>query len=287
MPHISPETLAAGECLTILSKIARLEDETRQPLYHDKANNRKGFDGKALPVVAVAVYRSDIVVMRQGDKVNVSPGGTRKEIKEMSDESLRRLAFVANNANCDLLSMITLTYPNEFPVDGRVCKKHLDAMIKSLRRRLGDSLSYLWFLEFQRRGAPHFHILLSVALDQADKVKAWSWLSYRWYVIVGSGDDLHLAAGTRWENVKQEGGLRRYVVKYAAKTYQKTVPPGFEHVGRFWGNSKNLTVMPILLEAVDADEIKDRLADWPFIGATEQAIPRVLFNAADWWGTSA
>jgi hypothetical protein len=264
-----------------------LEEQT--PEYHEKAqqlDRRTEFDGRDLPIVAVAVYRSDIVTLRRGQGKS-GPGGRRKEITMLSDESLRRLAFVANNTNIDLRSMITLTYPYEYPTCGKTCKNHLERLLKGLKRLCGQDLAYLWFLEFQKRGAPHFHILLQVALMDEDR-DAWrSWLSYRWYKIVKSGDDKHLLAGTRWENVRQADGLRHYVVKYAAKTYQKQVPEGFQEVGRFWGNSKNLTVMPVLLQVVDEVAIRETLADWPYAESIEGAIPRVLFNAANWWGSTA
>jgi len=285
MPHISPFGQVNPQGL--LARLGELEE--REPRYHDKArqlDRRTEYDGRDLPIVAVAVFRSDVVVMRRG-QVKSGPGGRREQITMLSDESLRRLAFVANNTNIELRSMITLTYPAEYPTSGKVCKRHLERLLKGLKRLCGQDLAYLWFLEFQKRGAPHFHILLQVGLIP-ESCNPWrAWLSNRWYKIVKSGDDKHLLAGTRWENVRQAEGLRHYVVKYAAKTYQKLVPPDFQDVGRFWGNSKNLTVMPVLLEVVDEVAIREKLADWPYADAIEGAIPRVLFNAANWWGSTA
>jgi len=207
----------------------------------------------------------------------------RGEVYELSDKSLKRLAFIANNTDVEFRSMVTLTYPGEFPLDGALCKKHLRAILTAFKRRLGESVAYLWFLEFQRRGAPHFHVLINVALTVEDHAWQQSWLSDRWYKIVGSGDPNHLLAGTRWENIREIEGARHYMVKYAAKTYQKEVPDGFTNVGRFWGTTRNITCFPVLMEAVGLPEVRDRLGQWPFSEVLEELAPRVLYNAAKWW----
>ncbi|GAH86880.1 unnamed protein product, partial [marine sediment metagenome] len=59
--------------------------------------------------------------------------------------------------------MVTLTYPAVFPKNGKVVKKHLNVMLKWLKYRL-PAKNYLWFFEWQRRGAPHVHILLEAPL---------------------------------------------------------------------------------------------------------------------------
>lgn len=236
------------------------------------------------PVVAVAVYRNDVLVMRRGEPFSPSHLPTRGDIMKLSDASMARLAFVANNADVDFRSMITLTYPNEFPCDGRIVKRHLHVFLTRVQRHCGKVV-YLWFLEFQKRGAPHFHILLTLGLpeDKRDRELEYQWLSYTWYKVVGSEDDDHLLAGTRWEDLHDEEGGRHYVVKYSQKTYQKLVPEGFRSVGRFWGCTRSLTVTPILIKTADENEIRQCLPDWPYLGSTEGFLPRVLYNAARWW----
>ncbi|MBV5337642.1 MAG: hypothetical protein J0653_06780, partial [Deltaproteobacteria bacterium] len=45
-----------------------------------------------------------------------------------------------------------------------------------MRRRYRD-LGYLWVLEFQERGVPHFHVFLTIAVDRiAQKKIARSWV---------------------------------------------------------------------------------------------------------------
>ena len=43
-----------------------------------------------------------------------------------------------------------------------------------------------------------------------------------------------------WEPINEEDGAKKYVTKYATKTEQKTVPPNFKMVGRFWGCSRDI-----------------------------------------------
>src|SRR5690606_1419342 len=57
--------------------------------------------------------------------------------------------------------MVTLTYPRHWPTDPRSWKKHLDAWRKRMQRAWGR-LPAVWKLEPQRRGAPHFHLLVVV-----------------------------------------------------------------------------------------------------------------------------
>jgi hypothetical protein len=122
--------------------------------------------------------------------------------------------------------MITLTYPADFPLDGVLVKKHFELIRKWF---VAHGVKGLWILEFQKRGAPHFHIFTPKI--NINKLA----LSRIWYKIVGSGDIRHLNAGTRVEWLRVEHATASYCCKYASKMYQKEVPEGYVSVGRFWG----------------------------------------------------
>ena len=199
------------------------------------------------PVVAVEVYNSDLVVIRKGWAPN-SVRETRSEIKEFSKASRQRLAFIASNTDVRFTTMLTLTYPKEFPSDGKTVKRNLNTFLTYLKRYV-TSLDYLWFLEFQKRGAPHIHLLLRgmrVSRETQD------WVSSTWYRICATGDEKHLRAGTRLERVRKQDGARRYVLKYAYKMIQKVVPEGYRNVGRFWGHSRG--VKPTLRATLQCTE---------------------------------
>ena len=182
------------------------------------------------PVIGIEVYTNDVVVLRGPGYPN-KVDNTRSDITEFSKASRQRLAFVAANSDVTFTSMLTLTYPREFPNDGRDVKRNLNHFLVMLRKKV-SSLEYLWFLEFQRRGAPHIHILVRGArVSRAMQ----HWTSETWYRICATGDVRHLAAGTRLERIKKPNGARNYAVKYAHKMKQKCVPPNYRNVGRFWG----------------------------------------------------
>ena len=76
-------------------------------------------------------------------------------ISKFSPASRRRLLFTARNSP-SLRVLVTLTYPEKYPLDGAVCKEHLRQMIQWCKRQGAEC--GIWILEFQKRGAPHFHL---------------------------------------------------------------------------------------------------------------------------------
>jgi hypothetical protein len=122
-----------------------------------------------------------------------------------------------------------LTYPSDFPLDGKTVKRNLHALIQLLRRQ--DIKDYFWGIEFQKRGAPHINILLPCAIDGDRLRKAW-------FKIVGSGDENHLTYGASIEEIRDKSKLSTYIVGYQYKKEQKDVPEAFKNVGRFWGTTK-------------------------------------------------
>lgn len=201
-------------------------------------------------VVGCEIYANDVVVQREG----CGHGGNdavRGDIVVFSKRSRERLAFVAANTPVTFGSMVTLTYPRQYPSDGKTVKRHLRAFLQSLRR-VNKDVQYLWFCEFQKRGAPHFHVLIAGIEVTKERQK---WVSQRWYDIVDSNDGRHLQAGTRFERVRKKDGAKRYAVKYAYKMRQKVVPEGYRNVGRFWGHSSGVKPEPTATIQCNEDDI--------------------------------
>lgn len=135
---------------------------------------------------------------------------------------------------------VTLTYPATYSADGRRWKRDLDALGKRLRRKY-PSIAVQWRLEAQKRGAPHYHLLVyHVAFIPA------AWLARQWYEVVASGDARHLRHGTRVEALRSWAGAQSYVSKYLAKAAGDApeFAPG-THPGRFWGSSAGRTCRPL------------------------------------------
>ena len=226
------------------------------------------------------VYRRDVVLVREGYNPNPDKS-PRGEIKEFTLSARKRLAFVAANTDTQFVTMITLTYPKEYPSDGQVVKSHLNAFLTFLRRET-HKCNYLWFLEFQRRGAPHVHILIDYpyvrSKEQMHTLRETVRLT--WYRIVASGDEKHLLAGTRVEWLRSRDGGARYAVKYAMKMYQKVVPKGYRNVGRFWGCSR--TVIPRVYADIVVSErgVWEGLQDWKYRPPRPDQLYRVCYGAS-------
>ena len=231
-------------------------------------------------IQGVTVYANDVVVRRSGGNRHADPP-PRGDVSEFSYKSRQRLAFIAANSSVKFRTMITLTYPAAFSQDGEQVKIHFHAFLTFCRRDFGNP-NYLWFLEFQKRGAPHIHLLLDYPLPRTSVlVSAVRFrVSAAWYRIVGSRDEKHLAAGTRVERLRSAQGGARYAVKYAFKMRQKVVPLLYQNVGRFWGCSR--AVIPQAEEDLNCteDDIRDVLQNWTWAPKPDQDVYKVLFGCA-------
>ena len=81
---------------------------------------------------------------------------------------------------------------------GRRRKADLKAWSGRLKREYPEA-AFIWRLEFQKRGAPHFHMLL-YGVNVSMKVFR-QWLATSWYEVVDSGDERHQRAGTGAERM--------------------------------------------------------------------------------------
>lgn len=148
--------------------------------------------------------KQDVIIKREFKGFVTPGGGPRSEIMRFSKASQRRLKLAVRNTSHDFKYMVTLTFPGEFPTDGRKVKRDWIAM-RHILTRLG--VCSIMVLGFQERGAPHFHLLTNdVNLDK----KA---ISSAWYRIVGSNDEKHLKAGTSVEYLRGMHAAESYVSK--------------------------------------------------------------------------
>lgn len=187
------------------------------------------------------IYRSsgNVLIVKETSKTipHNFANTVRGVISSFSPNSGIRMRRYLRETVCEYKQMVTLTYPGFYPGNGKICKEHLKRFLQELKREhdrshqssdLGYHSSF-WFLEFQQRGAPHFHIFTTWAPN-------CDWVARRWYEIVGSDDIRHLQAGTRTEYLRNgRAGTISYASKYAAKMEQKECPENFENVGRWWG----------------------------------------------------
>lgn len=151
----------------------------------------------------------------------------------------------------DRLALVTLTYHGDWR---KACPtpetayKHLRALAKRFNRATGRKFTCVWKREFQRRGAPHFHMLMPLPSHVLEE-PVRDWFARSWFQVVHSGDERHRLAGT---GVDWSEGLRMadanraaaYFTGYSAgkadsKSYQDEAPEGWANengsVGRWWG----------------------------------------------------
>lgn len=187
---------------------------------------------------------------------------TRGRVTEWSPRSRARmlrayaeLDYRPMRAEPGVSAMVTLTYPGQWEVvapTAESVKGHLRAFVERFAREYGYRPGGLWKLEFQRRGAPHFHVFMTVPAGgprvgctvrehvggrcRCGTFEAW--LSRTWADVVGHPDDgeraRHLAAGTGVDFSKSVAcsdprRLAVYFLKHGTKTkdgkeYQNSPP---------------------------------------------------------------
>jgi hypothetical protein len=158
------------------------------------------------------------------------PRGERGEITEFSRQSRKRLmqlfASVAESAVRESAVFIGLTYHRDWPATPAGCRAQLRAFLKSLRRQYPNT-AVIWRLEFQRRGAPHYHLLV-VGTPFVDSELVTTW----WGDIAHGESEYHGRMATNTQQIKTWYHACAYVSKEIAKVSQSKWG---EKNGRYWG----------------------------------------------------
>lgn len=161
----------------------------------------------------------------------------------------RLMKKVAQVSKHHLPLFVTLTYHNNYSADFKEYKYDLHKFFIYLRRSFPEFGS-IWKLEYQARGAPHYHILLfGVPYD-----RALDMVPVLWNSLVASGDEVHL----KWhqgllenndpcvQEIRSWKGVRSYASKYLGKSDENT-----ERSGRYWGVRGRVPFSPLLSFQID------------------------------------
>jgi hypothetical protein len=100
-------------------------------------------------------------------------------------ERLQELDYAPLFADRGVPAMLTLTYPGDWLAvcpSPSVARRHIRLLQLRWKRRWGSRLIGTWKREFQRRGAPHYHILTTPPADPGFR----DWLSLTWAQIVNA-----------------------------------------------------------------------------------------------------
>lgn len=245
-----------------------------------------------------------VVVVRKSLLQGVSAaldGRKGREIMKFSMRSMSRLIATVNASDVQFSSMVTLTYPAVFPHEGKAIKTGMNSLLTMFRdNEWGE---YLWFLEFQKRGAPHFHILSEVAtITPKMRVR----LSEKWVGLIANSKWFDLGCerlafvhgmcvwpvaqkairqsfwftmrSETWERIRDAEGGKKYATKYAAKEYQKQKPTSFDGVGRYWGCSKKVMLGVGEYREMSEEVLRKYLVAENHVTASWEVLPKYLFN---------
>ncbi len=192
----------------------------------------------------------------------------RGEISVFSYGSRRRLIKVLWNNAERFKYFFTITYrQNEQRC--KITKQHLDYFLTRFRKACGSDVGFVWVLEFQKRGAVHFHIWIDpfcvyefdkwkgmrvrrqVQLrfkDSVEDLMRFKFLTYLWLKVSGQlEDEKALKAATDLRVISSNGFIKSYAVKYGSKLEQKQFAGTVDvstgeiidtWVGRFWGRAR-------------------------------------------------
>jgi len=170
----------------------------------------------------------------------------RNVITDFSAQSRGRLFELFNSLKLNRrATFVTLTYPTS-AVNQIDAKRHLRAFFKRINRMFNNrKISGIWRMEFQERGAIHFHVILfGLPFIHKTTVSAlWAQVTQTYHPF------------TRIEGVSGHKKLTNYIAKYVGKVNGDT-DDGFnsltylsayqfqqgEKIGRVWGylNKKEL-----------------------------------------------
>lgn len=144
------------------SNAVRLYQDNAFDFYRSKASSN---DGNSAVLSARGNLFQIKAIKPTAVQAELTGGGLRGTIGAFSDASRLRLLKLSasldyNKASSTPIQFLTLTYHNKYPSPIET-KKHIKNLFDRLRRRVGwAGASAIWRLEFQRRGAPHFHLMV-------------------------------------------------------------------------------------------------------------------------------
>jgi len=265
----------------------------RLNLTADEVNN-------LFPVVSVSFYSHGLVINRcfKGETYSVVRRLKRGRVTRISRRSLNRMAFLVANCEVKFYSLATLTYGANYPLNGRIVKMHINKFVTYMRRSFGE-FEYFWFLEFQQRGAPHFHFvstlpgpsrsgreLLAVIWAGITELGNWPYTG-----ISSPYGESRAVQGlfTRdsvfrqhrrvqvWEALRSQDGAARYAVKYALKSYQKSIPTDYRDLGRSWAASRGVRLPEGDLVPATEEEVREVLYQFGRNMEGFQVLPKIVF----------
>ncbi|MFA5264427.1 MAG: hypothetical protein WC378_11430 [Opitutaceae bacterium] len=179
----------------------------------------------------VSLYDRLLEVKNHAAPIAIPPKNTKKRgcVKGLSKKSRFRLTKLLAMINRpEPLHFVTLTY-REFAGDWGKWKDHFKAW-KDLMCHHYPALSGLWRMEFQERGAPHFHLILWGVTKATEAFKDQA--SEAWLRIIGQNTQANRQYGVTVQLTDDLRSTGFYLSMYAAKDEKDRKDI---QTGREWG----------------------------------------------------
>ena len=174
---------------------------------------------------------------------------------------------------------VTLTYHHGHHKKSGSTKSQLHHFLVMLRNYDPD-VQFIWRFEFQKRGAPHYHLIIFPGNPpyDTDEKKYGIRISSIWHSIADPNSRAHAQYGCKVVNITSYKMACAYVSKYIGKTDNENSDM---QNGKHWGNSQNLPFkvhcsMVILMK--DTKVIIEKLRQWLISNGKNQYANPLYFN---------
>lgn len=210
---------------------------------------------------------------------NTKPRGNISKFSKKSRFNLFRTLAKVQGISDRPVWFITLTYHESWTAGNRQAQTDFHNFLSSLRRHDPD-VSYIWRIELQKRGVPHFHMIVlpSITDNRINVSDLKKHIHQSWHRIAEPNSRSHRVHGIKIDEIFDYRHACAYLSKYIAKV-DDTAAEFVE--GRHWGASNNLPTSPVQLVSCNEQitrRIIEKLRQWLVEHGKEQYASTEWFN---------
>ena len=185
------------------------------------------------------IFKKRVILGTQREQKRKNRGKISGFSKRSRFRLFQLLSMIRNNLDTPPL-FVTLTYHHGHENDPRPTKSHLHNFLVQLRNYDPD-VQYIWRIELQKRGAPHYHMIIfpSCRNTKCTTEYYFSQIRFLWHSIGDPKSRKHEQYGCLIKTVRNYREACNYMSKYIAKPL---IEENEDVEGKHWGNSRNLPI---------------------------------------------
>jgi len=188
---------------------------------------------------------------------SIPPIRFQGDIKTFSQQSRKRMLDKMNQVRLTeygLPFFLSLTWHYDYESTKHSIKKFLDNFLKRLKRQL-PPFHFVWKFEYQKRGAPHFHILIFPLSQKTflTELELKEIVLKNWLALKQCKCKSCQTYSTDVRACLNYDMLLSYVSKELGKIQDHYLE---NDMGRFWGNSRELKTKPYGICEIDFEKMK-------------------------------